>query len=183
MFRIQSDPDFFAGFGSGIFTSGSYSGDVYLLSNYFQKDVLNHVKVFTIHYVNGISWQIHFLQWGRIRFWTKSDLIRIRSGVSLEAVSWSRSWSQYTEVLAPAPSSSSRSNSSSVFNWCSYTTSNHTTKLSQNVYVIKRFCVKRLITKRLCHTTKAIIKRQASQVNITKRQMFQNITSQNENRH
>jgi hypothetical protein len=62
--------------------------------------------------------------------------------------------------------------------------SNHKTKVSQNVCVIERLCTKRLITKRLCHTTNAVIELQTSQkVNITKRQMFQNIMSQNENRH
>ncbi len=33
-------------------------------------DIRHHVKVFTTHYVNGISW--HFLRWIRIRFWTGS---------------------------------------------------------------------------------------------------------------
>ncbi len=43
---------------------------------------------------------------------------------------------------------------------------------------------KHIITKPSCHTTKAVIKRQTSQkVNITKRQMFKNITSQNKHRH
>jgi hypothetical protein len=33
----------------------------------------HHVKVFAIHYVNGINWgRIHFLRW--IRFWTGSSL-------------------------------------------------------------------------------------------------------------
>ncbi len=41
---------------------------------------------------------------------------------------------------------------------CSYTTSNHKTKVSQNVSVIKCLCIKCLITKRLCHTTKTVIK-------------------------
>ncbi len=55
----------------------------------------------------------------------------------------------------------------------------HKTSVLLNVYVPKR-----IITKRSCHTTKAVIKHQTSQkVNITKCQMFQNITSQNENRH
>jgi hypothetical protein len=55
----------------------------------------------------------------------------------------------------------------------------HKTSMLLNVYVPKH-----IITKRSCHTTKAVIKCQMSQkVNITKRQMFQNITSQNENRH
>ncbi len=55
----------------------------------------------------------------------------------------------------------------------------HKTSMLLNVYVPKR-----IITKRSCHTTKAVIRRETSQkVNITKRQMFQNITSQNENRH
>ncbi len=54
----------------------------------------------------------------------------------------------------------------------------HKTSMLLNVYFPKR-----IITKRSCHTTKAVIKHQTSQkVNITKRQMFQNITSQNENR-
>jgi hypothetical protein len=53
------------------------------------------------------------------------------------------------------------------------------TSMLLNVYVPKR-----IITKRSCHTTKAVIKRQTSQkVNITKHKMFQNITSQNENCH
>jgi hypothetical protein len=48
-----------------------------------------------------------------------------------------------------------------------------------NVYVPKG-----IITKRSCHTTKAVIERQTSQkVNIIKHQMFQNIMSQNEKRH
>jgi hypothetical protein len=55
----------------------------------------------------------------------------------------------------------------------------HKTFMLLNVYVPKR-----IITKLSCHTTKAVIKRQTSQkVNITTRQMFQNITSQNENCH
>jgi hypothetical protein len=55
----------------------------------------------------------------------------------------------------------------------------HKTSMLLNVYVPKR-----IITKRACHTKKAVIKRKTLQkVNITKRQMFQNITSQNENRH
>jgi hypothetical protein len=54
-----------------------------------------------------------------------------------------------------------------------------TKRLLFNVYVPKR-----IITKRSCHRMIAVIKRQTSQkVNITKRQMFQNITSQNKNRH
>jgi hypothetical protein len=55
----------------------------------------------------------------------------------------------------------------------------HKTSMLINVYVPK--CI---ITKRSSHTTKDVIKHQTSQkVNITKRQMFQNIMSQNENRH
>ncbi len=55
--------------------------------------------------------------------------------------------------------------------------------MSQNVCVIKHLGTKRLITLHLCHTTKAVIKRQTSQkVNIIKQEIFQNITSQNENR-
>ncbi len=50
--------------------------------------------------------------------------------------------------------------------------------------LLNAYVPKRIITKRSCHRAKAVIKRQTSQkVNITKRQMFQNITSQNENRH
>ncbi len=49
---------------------------------------------------------------------------------------------------------------------------------------LKVYVPKHIITKRSCHTTKAIIKRQMSQkVNITKRKVFPNIKSQNENRH
>ncbi len=55
----------------------------------------------------------------------------------------------------------------------------HKTSMLLNVYVPK--CI---ITKRSCNATKAVIKRQTLQkVNITKRQMFQNITSQNKNCH
>jgi hypothetical protein len=53
---------------------------------------------------------------------------------------------------------------------CSYKPSNHKTKVSQNVCVIKCLGTKRLITKRSCHTMKAFIKRQMSQnINIIKR--------------
>jgi hypothetical protein len=82
--------------GSGIFTARSGSGSssgVYLSStgNCFQKDVLNqffeklswyrhHVKIFTVHYVNGINWRIDFLKWiwirsvfrGWIQIWSRS---------------------------------------------------------------------------------------------------------------
>ncbi len=55
-------------------------------------------------------------------------------------------------------------------------------KVSQNIYVIKRLCKKRQITKCLYHTTKTVIKRQTSwKVNIIKHQMLQNIKLQNEN--
>jgi hypothetical protein len=55
----------------------------------------------------------------------------------------------------------------------------HKTFMLLNIYVPKR-----ITTKRSCHTMKVVIKCQTSQkVNITKRQMFQNITSQNKNRH
>jgi hypothetical protein len=52
------------------------------------------------------------------------------------------------------------------------------------VYVFKYLCTKRLITKRLCHTTKTVIKRKTSQKeNLRKCQTLQNITSHNENCH
>jgi hypothetical protein len=49
------------------------------LNNFFEKLswYRHHVKVFTIHYVNGINWRKHFLKWIRTRF-------RIGSGLSLE---------------------------------------------------------------------------------------------------
>ncbi len=64
--------------------------------------------------------------------------------------------------------------------YCAITQRNcHKMSMLLNVYVPKH-----IITKHPCHTTKAVIKHQTSRkVNITKRQMFQNITSQNENRH
>jgi hypothetical protein len=71
-----------------------------------------------------------------------------------------------------------------IFEWCSHTKSNHKKKVSQNTCVIERSGTKCLITVRLGHTMKDIIKRQQSQkVNNIKRQLFQNITSQNKNRH
>jgi hypothetical protein len=56
-------------------------------------------------------------------------------------------------------------------------------KCPKTSVLLNIFVPKRIIKKRSCLTTKAVIKRQTSQkVKITKRQMFQNITSQNESR-
>ncbi len=50
-------------------------------------------------------------------------------------------------------------------------TSNHTMKLTQNVYVIKHRRTLRIITQRLCYTAKTVIKRLTTQyVYVRKRQ-------------